>query len=158
MIPTLAITSVMKKWLNALANDPDIKAYCLDKFGKEPTFFLEIDKRNPPKKEHCPFIVIWPGKKTEGLSNSSYPYSASIGWVILEEEKETTGNTIEYKGVYEADDLGQLILKAVSEVNPSCPITNVDYSVELTEYQPQYGGRMDITISIPVTIGGVLNY
>lgn len=156
MIPTMPVTTVMKKWRDILAADPAVKAFCLSKYGKEPMIFLGNDVRNSPEEDSCPYIMLLPGDKVEGMLKE-YEYQASIGWVIYQEEVTVTGNVVEFNGLTEVDELGQLILKAVNE-GGSVPFKRIDYDIDYMAMQPQYGGRMDIKIEIPFTIGGTIEY
>lgn len=156
--PTLPQKQILQKWRDILVNDADIKAYCLGKYGKAPNFFVGLDVRDSPGEDICPLIVIFPGDKIEGLKQSAYNYTASVGWVILQEDFTISENLKEYHGIYEVDDIGQLILKAVMNANPDYPVTQVDFRIDLTEHQPQYAGHMDITMEISVTMGVDLVY
>ncbi|MEN6568058.1 MAG: hypothetical protein ABFC57_17375 [Veillonellales bacterium] len=158
MLPTLALSAILKKWRDVISTDSAILAYCTEKYNVAPKLFVEIDERNPPKEDSCPYIVLWPGHKVEGLNNVAYQYVIPVSWVIYQRAKVTTGAITEYSGVYEIDELGQLILKAVAEANPDYPVTNVDFASNLTDYQPQYVGHMEITISVAITMGADLEY
>ena len=158
MFPTIPITDFTRKWRDAIANSAAISAFCSQKYGKPLSLYVGIDGKKSPTDKNCPLVVIFPGGKTEGIGEGEYSYTGSIGWSIVQPNVTVTDGLAENTGVYEADELGQLILTTIAEINPSYPVTRVDYSFESNDFFPQYPGRMDITIQIPVVMGTQISY
>ena len=158
MFPTIPLTDFTQKWRDAIKNNAAISDFCMTNYGKSLTLYVGINGKKPPDDENCPLIIVFPGGKTEGISESEYHYTGSIGWSIIQSNVTKTENTTENDGIYEADALGQLILLTIAELNPSHPINRVDYSFESNDFFPQFPGRMDITIEIPLTMGAQITY
>ena len=158
MFPTIPITDFTRKWRDAIANSAAISAFCTQNYGKPLSLYVGIDGKKPPNDKNCPLIIVFPGGKTEGAGEAEYQYTSSIGWSIVQSTVTVNNGIAENAGIYEADALGQLILTTIAEINPSYPVTHVAYSFESNDFFPQFPGRMDITIKIPVVMGAQITY
>jgi len=167
---TLKLKTMAMRWRDILINSTEINDFCQDKYGKPPTIFMGINGKKLPDKKHCPAIFILPGIKTEGLDQSELSYGISISWsidqpnVMVDGEivrwNETlTGEVIEFLGVYETDDFGQLIYEVLqAELMDNFPVSRVDYSIETQDYWPQFPGYMILTTIIEPAMGEELDY
>ena len=158
MFSTIPITVFIRKWRDAIANSAAISAFCIEKYNKPLSLYVGIDGKKPPTDKNCPLVIVFPGGKVEGSGEEECCYTGSIGWSIVQPKVTVTDGLAENTGIYEADELGQLILATVAEINPSYPVTRADYSFESNDFFPQYPGRMDITIQIPVVMGAQISY
>ena len=148
MVPTLKLSDIIGKWRNALTASESIQNYCETKFTRKPKIYVGVNGKSMPADEDCPLIILYPGSKKEGLELQEYTYTLTVGWVILQEGATTVDNVIEYSGVAECDELGQLIYQELTGLSARNPISAVDYSIEPVAYYPRFPGRMDITIKI----------
>lgn len=148
MVPTLKLSDIIGKWRNALTASESIQNYCTTKFTRKPKIYVGVNGKNMPADEDCPLIILYPGSKKEGLELQEYTYTLTVGWVILQEGTTTVNNVIEYSGIAECDELGQLIYQELAGLSAKNPISAVDYSIEPIAYYPRFPGRMDITIKI----------
>lgn len=158
MIPTLPLSDVIGKWRDALKASAAIQTYCTAKYGKTPNIYVGMNGKNPPVDSACPFIILYPGAKTEGLELQEYTYKVPIGWAIIQETSTVTGNVTEYAGVAECDGLGQLIYLELAQLSADNPVSVVNYSIEPVAYYPRFPGRMDITLKITPANGYNINY
>lgn len=158
MIPTLKLNDIIDKWRDALQASQPIQNYCTAKYAKSPKLYIGINGKTPPAAEDCPLIILYPGAKSEGLELQEYTYKLSVGWVILQNATTVTGNTTEYAGVKECDDLGQLIYLELAQLSTDNPISIVNYTIEPSAYYPRFPGRMDITLKITSVNGYSINY
>lgn len=158
MFPTIPITVFVRKWRDAIANSAAISAFCIQNYGKPLSLYIGIDGKKPPTDKNCPLVIVFPGGKVEGSGEPEYRYTGSIGWSIIQSNVNNHDGIAENTGLYEADELGQLILATIAEINPSYPVTRVEYSFESNEFFPQFPGRMDITIHVPVVMGTQISY
>lgn len=154
---TLKLTDICKKWRDALSEDESITNFCLEKYGKAPLILTGISGKTPPTEENCPYIIILPGGKVEG-ELSEYQYAIAVGWAIKNENQTVDGQKIDQDGIYESDDLGQLIYSALFAISPDNPITNCDYELNPIDNWPQFTGQMTLTIEITPAIGGSISY
>ena len=148
MIPTLKLSDILSRWRDAIQASQPIQDYCVTKYGKAPKLYVGMNSKQPPADSDCPFIVLYPGAKTEGLELQEYTYTLTIGWTILQSTTSTADEVTEYAGVAECDDLGQLIYLELAQLSTDNPISTVDYSIEPVAYYPRFPGRMDITLKI----------
>lgn len=158
MFSTIPITVFIRKWRDAIANSAAISAFCMEKYHKPLSLYVGIDGKKPPTDKSCPLVIVFPGGKVEGSGEEEYRYTGSIGWSIIQPQVTQQDGITENTGLYEADELGQLILATIAEINPSYPVTRVEYAFESNDFFPQFPGRMDITIQVPVRMGAQISY
>lgn len=169
MHSTLKLTTIAKKWRDILAGSTRIRDYCMAKYQKPPTFFLGINGKKFPDHRHCPAIFILPGIKTEGLI-PEFPYALTVSWSIKQDDiitdgarkkwtENLVGESIEFLGVTETDDFGQLILEVLQAgLDETFPISKIDYNIDTQEYYPQFPGYMILTTEINPAMGEQLEY
>jgi hypothetical protein len=158
MVQTIPIYDILTVWRDILSNDIKIKEFCLEKYHKEPKIYLGIDLKNPPSVLDCPLIILCPGTKIEGEDEEEFRYAISVSWGIVNEKRKITGNIIEYFGIKEADEFGQLILLALSEANQDHPISSVHYELDSLDFFPQHCGEMRLEITVPRLMGAEMKY
>lgn len=155
---TIALETISKKLRDALVGDTAIATFCQAKYKKAPSFFVGFDAKSPPKDTQCPAIIILPGMKIEGDEIDEFQYMLTVSWSILNGAVTTTNGVVEFTGLYESDQLGQLILACLAEASTNSPITSAEYSIDATMSHPQFPGRLDITFTNSVCIGGDLTF
>ena len=158
MIPTISLQSIVEKWRDAIKNSAAISSFCQEKYGKDLTLFVGFNGKHPPQGHDCPYVVIFPGSKTEGLGEPEYQYMVSLGWAIKQDAVTVTDGVHEVLGVKESDQLGQLLYGAIAEASANYPVTHAEYDIETQTFFPQFPGRIDAVISVPVTMGANLVY
>lgn len=158
MVQTLQLSDIVRKMCNALRNDQALNDFCEERYGKLLTILVGVNTKQLPAKMDCPFIVISPGSKSEGVGDAEHQYKISVAWCVYNGASVTENGVTEYLGVYETDDMGQLIYKALVTLNPDNPIKHIDYSVDGMTNFPQFSGHMEATIVIPVVLGGTITY
>lgn len=149
---TASLVNLTRLFAEKLADSEEIKQYCTEHYKKEQIVFLGTDLKQPPPQDTCPYIVVVPGEKQEGLTQKQFTYVVDIMWCISNKEI-TKDKLVEFVGMDEADNLGQLILNTVVNSLKNSVVNQIDYSVNgLTEY-PQFPGQMSLTINVPHVIG-----
>lgn len=149
---TASLVNLTRLFAEKLADSEEIKQYCTEHYKKEQIVFLGTDLKQPPSEDTCPYIVVVPGEKQEGLTQKQFTYVVDIMWCISNKEI-TKDKLVEFVGMDEADNLGQLILNTVVNSLKNSVVNQIDYSVNgLTEY-PQFPGQMSLTINVPHVIG-----
>lgn len=161
IMPTVPLYSIISAWRDAIANDSDIADYCDTEFDKPLTLYVGVPKKDPANASACPYAIIIPGIKDEGVDMDEGQYAISIGWGIWNNsDPVTTGNVVEHQGIAQVDELGQLILAAIdgASTNDNHPISHVHYDLEVTKFIPQFVGEAVIEISIIPTHAGSPGY
>jgi len=167
---TLDLTSIAEKWSDTLAASTRLKAWCQEKYGKDPTIFYAANGRKLPDKKYCPVVIVLPGLKHEGISEDPLKYIISVSWCV-ENNKATvdgvsaawneklTGSYIKFDGARETDEFGQLIYEIIQEVAKDIfPVSSVDFSIETQEFFPQWPGFMILSTDIEPTFGEIIKY
>lgn len=157
MIQTLPLSTIVRVWRDLLAENSAINDYCITHYGRTPKIFVGINAKKPPTEADCPYIVIRPGAKEEG-ELEEFRYVISVGWAVKNETQSQTGSVIEQNGVYECDDLGQLIYQALAEASANSPVTRCQYEIEPVEFWPQFVGQMELETAVTPAIGGQVSY
>lgn len=157
---TITLTSVLQAWRDVLKGSAEVKAWCQEKYGKDPKIFVGVNEKRPPKDTDCPFIVLMALPKTEGLENSPYTYSFLVGWSVLNKEITDIDGVIEYPGLYETDELGQMIWGLIQAASSEHPCSQMEYDInaDSMDLLPQFPGAMLIDIEVTPAIGGTLAY
>ena len=158
MFPSLNLSNFIIKWRDALVNSQEIDDFCQSKYGKSLKLFIGLDVNQPPTKQDCPYILIYPGKKVEGASKKINRYTIPIEWSINNNTKTESNNLIELPGGYEVEELGQLVLMVLNGASVDHPISKVDYNAEITESFPQFIRRMEVKFHFIPALGGSLVY
>lgn len=148
MIPTLKLSDILNRWRDAIQSSQAIREYCIAKYGRVPKIYIGMNGKQLPADSDCPFIVLYPGAKTEGLELQEYTYTLTVSWTILQSAINTANEVNEYTGVSECDNLGQLIYLELAQLSTDNPISAVDYSIESSAYYPRFLGRMELTLKI----------
>lgn len=156
---TITLSSILQKWEAALLASSAIQDFCMEKYNKAPTLYVGYDKKRPATTADCPVIILFTGNKDEGLEQDIFTYRASIGWSVANKNKDTsTPGVIRYPGVFESDELGQLIWAVIAEASDNWPVSRAYYDLEAVEFFPQVPGRMDIEIDVIPPIGAPIEY
>lgn len=155
---TISFETILGKIRDAIKNSSAITAFCQSKYAKNPKIYVGFNAANAPGIAECPVIVVFPGMKIEGEEIGEFQYMLTVAWSIANSATTTTGTVTEFTGLSESDQLGQLIYSVLADVSINSPITQAEYSIDATTSHPQFPGRMDITFTIPVCIGGDINF
>ncbi|TCL76820.1 hypothetical protein EDC14_1001102 [Hydrogenispora ethanolica] len=164
MVPGLLLTGIIAGWRDRLRQSQTIHDFCQAKYGKAPAIFVGSDPARPPADADCPYILIQPGWKTEGTDRKQYRYAVPVQWAIVNPDRTAADGVTELAGIYDCDQLGQLILDEIAQASPANPISYVKY-FPLTEealasggYSPRFTGAMEVKLYIVPAMGGGLNY
>jgi len=155
---TISVSSILRTWRDKLHTDEDLENWCRDRYRKPLQIFVGLDGKHPPTGVNCPCIILFPGTKVEGLEEGQYSYFLSIGWSVENQEISCSKGVTEYQGLYDCDDLGQMLWGIVQGASPDNPCSRVSYDINSTDFFPQFPGRMDIRIDVTPSIGGVMGY
>ncbi len=155
---TLPLMTIIRKWANALAESQDLLDFCEQKYNKLPTIFIGSDYQNPSSQDDYPIIILHHAKKIEGDKIDKYTYRIVVDWGIWNDFAERQGNIVEFVGIAEADEMGQIILDVISKVNENYPIRKVYYNIVPDTNFPFVPGQMKIKLEIETCPGYQINY
>ncbi len=164
MIPGLLLSDIIATWRDRLRQSQRIADFCQAKYGKAPAIFVGSDPAQPPADADCPYILIRPGWKAEGIERKQYRYTVPLEWAIVNSAKTAVDGGTELDGVYECDQLGQLILDEIAQASPANPISYVRYFANAAWFGkpestfPRFTGAMEVKLYIVPALGGSLSY
>ena len=169
---TLNIYDIIDAWKDALKQSELIQSFCQERYGKVPAFFTGLNPRNAPDDDYCPYIVLMPGEKVEGVSEPTFTYAIGVAWAIYNNnvvidglqvpfDEHPESRDMEIIGLRECNELGQLIFETLQEcaISHGWPISHIHFDVSPTESTfPQHAGVMIATTEITPTMGEILTY
>lgn len=169
---TLNIYDIIDAWKTALKQSELIQSFCNERYGKVPAFLTGLNPRGLPGDEYCPYIVLMPGVKVEGVSEPVFSYSIGVVWAVYNNNIVIDGvetpfdeypesRDMEVIGIRECNELGQLMYEVLQECATSkgWPISHITFDVSPVEATfPQHEGRMIATTEITPAMGEILTY
>lgn len=154
MITNKQISEAMIECVNT---NTKIQEYCIKTFKQEPLIFLGIDIQNPPRETEYPALIFEPLKKEIARDSKELQYIFLIRVVIKGNDKpELTGNIARYAGVYQVEELGNLICDAVYNklgCNTNLTIQECDFYQDEINVFPVYSGTVITVFTIENVIG-----
>jgi hypothetical protein len=153
-LQTLRFESILAVYIPALVNSVAIDGFCMDKYGKPLTIMEGFDGKNSPKGAACPYMAFTGFVKQEGDEISEFTYHLSTMSCVSNTSTTTNGNVISYNGSAESRELSQLIYECLCEASQNYPIAHANTTVDSFTFIPQFPGYLDITLKIPICMGG----
>lgn len=163
MIPTISINEILETFVASLAADTALNDYCQAQFSKDVSIFWGYNGQTPPAASNCPYIVIYPDQKVEGVDENIYKYTIPVDWAVANETQTTSGKVVTLVGIGQCDAMGQLILACLNAVSVDHPIVTANYRIAATKTEaatlyPQIAGQMKLTINVARSIGATVSY
>jgi hypothetical protein len=160
VISGLVLSDMVVKWKEQLTDSAPISNFCLTKYDKAPRLFVGVDPALLPGSSDCPYIIIQPVLKSEGTQRKHYRYTILVKWAVVNPEKVLNNGVTELTGLYDCDQLGQLILNEISQASPANPISYLKYQLptEETNTYPRFEGSMEVKVDAVPTLGSILSY
>ena len=117
----MELNSLLDDLVNSIATASALKSWCNSTYGQDHKVFVNIDKRNSPGVDDCPFVIIFPVQKSVGRGVSNKQHGFEIDCCIYNDTLETPAepNIIEYKGVKEIETFRKKVETAIG----GCPPT-----------------------------------
>lgn len=154
MVSNIEITEFL---LKQVANSVRIAEYCDQNFKRSLVQMVGVDINNAPIDEDAPFLIYEPIIKNIGGSESYFEYEFYLKLGVKGGDKaKKDGDIIRYEGIYQIEELGNLIAYALKEAI-GCK-SNLDayevnfYHDELNAF-PLYSGTIIFRFSVPQVIG-----
>ncbi|MCF8094470.1 MAG: hypothetical protein K9J79_03825 [Desulfobacteraceae bacterium] len=151
------IEQLMNDLAEAIATDADIETWCQNEYGKSVRVFMNFDVRNPPKKEDCPCVCLYPTEKQYGGST----YADAIGNVVMVYDKRSESradieNILQFTGPKNVEHLRKLALRAqagVVEATESSRIESVSVDYDTISQFAFALADQSLQITTPWTLG-----
>ncbi len=89
----------------AIASDSVTTAWSTAAYGQSHQVFLNVDRRNPPGEDECPFVIIYPLGKSAGESQARKVHTVEVDVCLHDESSDTLANV---QGVTTYAGLGNL--------------------------------------------------
>ncbi len=155
---TLSLNTICDKWLDILEKSEKLEEYCQTKYEKSPKFYLGGDPKNPPKETDCPYFVILPSGKDEGLSLSPFSYTVYILCAIAQSGIDKNGNETRLKGTEEISEISQIVYEELQTNLIENPISSFTLDVLPGTKFPQFASNMTLITEIDPAMGEEMAY
>lgn len=151
------IKTLIDAFSETIAQDSELTAWCQSTYGNGHTVYVNVDERNLPGKEGCPFVALWPETKSVGLERSTKNHHISVICCIYDKTKRTNAgidNIIEFMGVGNVEDLRKKVETAIAgiDLGNSC-LAGIDIAFDTITFFPFFYAGMSIEIPETVTLG-----
>jgi hypothetical protein len=151
------INTLLNALVNAIATDADLTAWCNTTYGRQHKVFVNIDKRNPPGEEDCPFVIIFPIQKRVGrggVGQKLHGFEADCCIYNEDSGTPTEPNVLWCTGVTEIEAFRKKVETAIANINISnILLETIDIEYEVIESFPFLWAGMTLIITETVTIG-----
>jgi len=141
------LTQVMMEIRDSIARSEEVRAFCLDRFGREPTVMAGYNARRPPGNDELPAIVVAPDRSDfDGVGRGEH--KIDLMWAVLNDGgEERDGNKITFPGFLQVDELGELVLSSLEAVGSEYRITYTGYDLFSSDQSPAFVGEMELTVT-----------
>ena len=155
---TLKFEDILAVYIPALVNSTAIDGFCMEKYGKPLAIMEGYNGKNPPKADMCPFFAFTGFVKQEGDLIDKFTYHLSTMSCVSNANITQNENVISYDGSAESRLLSQLIYEALCEASRNYPIYHANMTIDSFTFIPQFPAYLDITLEIPICMGGQINF
>lgn len=151
------IKTLIDAFSETIAQDMDVAAWCQGTYGNGHTVYVNVDERNLPGKDGCPYIALWPETKSVGLERSTKSHRITVICCIYDKSRRDhagIGNIKEFVGVGNIEDLRKKVETAIAgiDLGNAC-LAGIDIDYDTITYFPFFFAGMSIEIPEPVTLG-----
>lgn len=148
------INTLIESFKTAISTSADLNQWCVATYDRAPKVYINIDNRNPPGEEECPFCVIHPVSKRVGFGVSTKRHSFEVDCCIYDESTRTTGQVVEYNSVRRIEEFRKLVENAIAaiDIDPAL-LEEIDIEYEFIESFPFAWAGMTIGLSEDFILG-----
>ena len=95
------INTILTDIAQDIALNADLGAWSTVTYGRTHEVFINIDRRNPPGEDNCPYVVLYPISKNVGSGESVKRHGFEIICCVNDDSSRTHAetNVTEYEGV-----------------------------------------------------------
>jgi hypothetical protein len=144
----MTLIDLARELLGKVRDNADITTWSQAKYGKGLTLFLGYDQKASPETmaSACPFVMIGEGQKESGLE-SQKTATLSLTWGISTPDVATTDGITELAGSRQSEELGDLIVAAISVVEAEYTVTEMELQPGFaTSWSPFFPGEMTVNL------------
>ena len=154
----ITFTQVIEKYRNLILNTSSINTWCNANYSKNLSVFVGYNMEDSPKVSDAPFCVIVPITYERGNSNDEYRFTLEFNIGVYNRTYSNfNGNgALEWKGLYHADALTELIIGALESDISNASVDIVGYNLEDLSIYPTAIATLDVDISITNVLGGTI--
>lgn len=150
------LNSLLGDLAEAVASDSDTLTWANSTYGRDHKVYVNVDVRNPPGEDDCPFVALYPLSKSVGRAVSRKEHGFEVVCCVHDSalKSHALTNLVEYEGVRRVETFRKYVETAIAGVsvgNALLELVEVEY--ETIDQFPFILSVMVIQIGEEVTIG-----
>lgn len=142
----MRLTQVMMDVRDMIARSDEVRAFCMEKFGKPPTIMAGYNARRPPVDDELPTVILIPDKSDFDMGGKG-EHRVVMTWAVSNGLVERENNLVTFPGFLQVDELGELLIAALEPVGSQYRITYTGYDLHSSEQAPAFVGEIELAIA-----------
>lgn len=154
MVNNIEITEFL---LSQVKNSDEIGEFCRRNFKRSLLQMVGVDINNAPESGDAPFLIYEPIIKNIGDQEAEFEYEFYLRLGVKGSDKaEKDGDIVRYKGIYQIEELGNLIVGAIKnsiDCKSNLEAYEINFYHDEINVFPLYSGTIILRFSVPHVIG-----
>ncbi|BBO92053.1 hypothetical protein [Desulfosarcina ovata] len=148
------INTLIDTIVTAVSTDSTITSWASTTYSQAHQVFENVDRRDPPGEEACPFVIIYPSGKSAGQSQDKKHHHVEVDVCIYDETKTVSGNVTSYAGTSRLETFRKYVENAVVGADVgNALVDDLDVEYDTVDSFPFMWAGMIFTIGEDVLIG-----
>lgn len=155
---TESLKTTLENFKDALSVNASLTAWSKASYGRAHNIYVNIDSRQAPAAEDCPYIMLRPVAARYGRGVSEKAMEFELVCFLYDEAfaQDPETNAIEYRGVQKIMDMLDYAVAAVAGVSTgNALLQDVSAEFETIEFFPFFMAGCPIMLVEPLTLGAV---
>jgi len=153
----LNIIDLIDDYKEAIVTNGSLLSWVGTTYNTVPTVYVDIDSRNPPGEDECPFCIIRPESKKVGNGITRKEHILSVMCCVYDssERSQYQDNIEEYSSIKNLETFRQYVQDAITAVDISnALVSEIDISYETFETFPFLVSDMILKVIENTPMGG----
>jgi len=148
--------TTLEAWKDALSTNSALTAWAKAYYGRAHKVYINIDERNGPGQDDCPYIQLRPmsARYGRGVTEKIMEFEmvACLHDESFAQDPET--NAVEYFGVQKVMDMVDLAVAAIAAVSTgNALLQDIAVEIETIEFFPFFLAGCPLVLIEPFTLG-----
>lgn len=150
----MSLSSMRLAMAEAIASDDDTRAWCALTYGREHAVYLDVDLRDPPGADACPYVVISSIGQSASQDRPFREYFFGVLCIVHDDSEVVSvhDNLYMHTGGENAEAFRKLVETAAAGVLTNESLA-VDVDADAVGEYPFIRSEMMLKITSPVLIG-----
>jgi hypothetical protein len=153
---TQSLKTLIENYKDALTQSATLQNWSNAHYGRCCRVYVNIDARNPPGEDDCPYVMLRPTACRYGRGVREKTTQIEMVCCLHDDTFRLDAETraLEYRGVQKCMDMLDLAVTAVAAVNTgNALLQDIEVEIETIEFFPFFMLGCPLTLVEPLTIG-----